>query len=110
MEPELGAEERDQPVDAGARPRRPRDVVGDEGGERVDPRPQRLVALDGLLRERPEVAEEADGVPARQGPAVRVDVPEDGRAVGRPAPAVVVGDRREGLQAVGEAFGERLDP
>ena len=40
---------------------------------------------------------------------MRVDVPEDGRPVGGPAPAVVVGDRRQRLQAVGEAFCERLD-
>ena len=64
------------------------------------------VALGRLLRRGPEVVQEAHRVLAGELPAVRVDVAEDGGAVARPAPAVVVGDPRERLQARREAVGE----
>ncbi len=109
MEAELGAEEGDGPVDAGPLTRGTGEVVRDLAHERADARLKLRIALDGRLRRRPQVDQEADGVLPGERPAVRVDVAKDRRAVGRPAPAEVVGNRGKRLQAVGQPGGEKLD-
>ena len=106
VDAELGAEERHRPLDP-----RPRGVWAGEIGvhlrsQRLDPLQEHGVTLHRLLRGRPEVAEKANRIRAGQCPAVGVDVAEDRRPVAQPAPHVVVGDRRERLEAVRELVGE----
>jgi hypothetical protein len=109
VEAELGAEERDRPGDSGARTGRPLEVGGHAGGERGDARHQPFVLLDGLLRRRPEIGEEADRVLSGELPAVGADAAEDRLAVRKPAPPVVVRDLRERLESVDEPVRQRRD-
>ncbi len=106
VEAELGAHEHDRPGDSRPRPHRGREIRGDLLDERIDPRHQLGILLGGGLRRGPEIGEEAHGVAAGELPPVRVDIPENVLALARPAPAVVVGDAGERLQAVGQLVSE----
>src|SRR5262249_31110655 len=108
VEAELGAHEDDGAVDPRPRESRSVEYRVDARGERFDSGEKLAVLLRCLLRRGPEVVEEADGALAGELPAVRVDVPEDGRPVRVPAPGVVVGDRGERLQPRGQPLGEEV--
>ena len=73
-----------------------------------DPLEQRGVARGALQRLGRRFLEQAHGVLPAALPAVRADVPEHLRAVGRPGPAVVVGEAREGGQGLRDAGRQRL--
>ena len=92
MDTELGAEERDRPVDPFDLHVGTREILVHLVGKALDARPQ-LVAAHGVPTDR-EALQEEHRVPAAQSPAVRVEVAEDRFAVRRPAPAVVVGNAR----------------
>ena len=102
----LGAHVRDRPLQRRTGPRRLGELGGDLHRERQHTRLQLFVALRVRARGGPEVGEELHRVPAGEIPAVRVYLAEDVLGTAEPAPAVVVGDRRERLQAGREVVGE----
>ena len=106
MDTELGTEERHRPVDARPVPVSPCRVRRERRGESVDARDERGIRGGQGLHPRPQLGEEAYGVAAGALPAMRVDVGEEGVAVARPRPAVVVGGPREGPQPLRQPFRE----
>jgi hypothetical protein len=84
------------------------EVGRDELGERVDPGQERRISLCPSLCRRPEVLEEPDWILARRQPPKLADLSKERRAVGCPAPAIVVCDVGERPEALGQAVTEYL--
>ena len=106
MDPELGADEDDRPVDAVHRPLGTRAILLEDARQTLDALPRRRVARRGVGGVRREVLELAHRVPAVDLPGMRVERPEQLRPVRVPRPAVVERDPGQRRQLRGEPPGE----